>query len=396
MRKLLVILIALFHVLEAFHGSASTTRCRGRGCEQRVDSLGVKVTVPTPTTKRLFTNVADCRQRAYLLQSPLNLSASPNGSAPSKDQRSDKNSNSNNGRRRLPNPLKSIKLGIIRLINARARLSTRFQALPRRAKRIVLAYVLLVTLAFGSLARSVVHNTASPPPVEISYSSFLDLVDGQAVDSNYNAPMMDRVRIGSDRINYRLYNEPSQSVENLAITPQKDRPATTLSLELPSLSSRRAQRLAQKQSQRPYLSAYTRQIPATVPPQLLDQLRTRDIAFAALPAPRPSTLALAVRTFMTVGYFVILFRFYKAVSGANGGGKDDTPGKLAQTTDLPMASFDEIQGIDNAKLEVMELVDTLRNPEKYAILGARAPTGLLLVGPPGTGEILAFYCYAVR
>ena len=97
---------------------------------------------------------------------------------------------------------------------------------------------------------------------------------------------------------------------------------------------------------------------------------------------------------MTVGYFVILFRFYKAVSGANGGGKDDTPGKLAQTTDLPMASFDEIQGIDNAKLEVMELVDTLRNPEKYAILGARAPTGLLLVGPPGTGEILAFDCYA--
>ena len=33
----------------------------------------------------------------------------------------------------------------------------------------------------------------------------------------------------------------------------------------------------------------------------------------------------------------------------------------------------------------MELVDTLRNPDKYAILGARAPKGLLLEGPPGTG-----------
>jgi ATP-dependent Zn protease len=34
----------------------------------------------------------------------------------------------------------------------------------------------------------------------------------------------------------------------------------------------------------------------------------------------------------------------------------------------------------------MELVDTLRNPKKYEIMGARAPTGLLLEGPPGTGK----------
>jgi cell division protease FtsH len=35
----------------------------------------------------------------------------------------------------------------------------------------------------------------------------------------------------------------------------------------------------------------------------------------------------------------------------------------------------------------MELVDTLRNPEKYSLVGARAPTGLLLEGPPGTGKV---------
>jgi cell division protease FtsH len=44
--------------------------------------------------------------------------------------------------------------------------------------------------------------------------------------------------------------------------------------------------------------------------------------------------------------------------------------------------------MDSAKFEVMELVDTLRNPDKYAILGARAPTGLLLEGPPGTGKTM--------
>jgi ATP-dependent Zn protease len=68
------------------------------------------------------------------------------------------------------------------------------------------------------------------------------------------------------------------------------------------------------------------------------------------------------------------------------GGSGGTPGKLATPT--VGASFDDIEGIDSAKYEVMELVDTLRNPDKYAILGARAPTGLLLEGPPGTGKTM--------
>jgi cell division protease FtsH len=80
-------------------------------------------------------------------------------------------------------------------------------------------------------------------------------------------------------------------------------------------------------------------------------------------------------------YVLLLWRLYKTIGGGLKGG--DSPGKLARMSDLPMASFDEIQGIDQAKMEVMELVDTLRNPDKYAILGARAPTGLLLEGPPG-------------
>ena len=84
--------------------------------------------------------------------------------------------------------------------------------------------------------------------------------------------------------------------------------------------------------------------------------------------------------------------------GAGGGGGGDVPGKLAQfgkkkdkssTTDEPLIRFDDIRGIDGAKFEVMELVDALRYPDKYALLGARAPRGLLICGPPGTGSLKA-------
>ena len=82
--------------------------------------------------------------------------------------------------------------------------------------------------------------------------------------------------------------------------------------------------------------------------------------------------------------------------GAQGGGSG-APGKLATfAPGEPLVKFEDIEGIDDAKFEVMELVDTLRNPKKYEILGARAPTGLLLEGPPGTGECFYGCCFFLR
>lgn len=47
-----------------------------------------------------------------------------------------------------------------------------------------------------------------------------------------------------------------------------------------------------------------------------------------------------------------------------------------------------LQGVDGAKLELQEVVDFLKNPDKYTALGAKIPKGCLLVGPPGTGKTL--------
>jgi cell division protease FtsH len=54
----------------------------------------------------------------------------------------------------------------------------------------------------------------------------------------------------------------------------------------------------------------------------------------------------------------------------------------------PQVTFSDVAGEDEAKQELMEVVDFLRNPAKYHALGARLPRGVLLVGPPGTGKTL--------
>lgn len=50
--------------------------------------------------------------------------------------------------------------------------------------------------------------------------------------------------------------------------------------------------------------------------------------------------------------------------------------------------FADVAGLDESKVEVMEFVDFLKNPEKYRKLGARIPKGVLLSGPPGTGKTM--------
>ena len=54
----------------------------------------------------------------------------------------------------------------------------------------------------------------------------------------------------------------------------------------------------------------------------------------------------------------------------------------------PSVFFKDIAGLGNAKIEVSELVDFLKNPSKYKAMGARVPKGALLSGPPGTGKTM--------
>ncbi len=77
-------------------------------------------------------------------------------------------------------------------------------------------------------------------------------------------------------------------------------------------------------------------------------------------------------------------------AGAGGGGifnVGKSTGKLADKTKVNV-TFKDVAGLYGAKEEVMEIVDFLKNPQKYTSLGGKIPKGALLVGPPGTGKTL--------
>ncbi len=89
---------------------------------------------------------------------------------------------------------------------------------------------------------------------------------------------------------------------------------------------------------------------------------------------------------------VLWWFVFNRMSGGNGGGQIFSIGKSrAQVFDKERkvkVNFKDVAGLEEAKVEVMEIVDFLKNPEKYTKLGGKIPKGALLVGPPGTGKTL--------
>jgi cell division protease FtsH len=63
-------------------------------------------------------------------------------------------------------------------------------------------------------------------------------------------------------------------------------------------------------------------------------------------------------------------------------------GKSTRVTERPTVNFSDVAGIEEAKSEVQEIVDFLRDPKKYQRLGGNLPKGVLLIGPPGTGKTM--------
>jgi cell division protease FtsH len=128
--------------------------------------------------------------------------------------------------------------------------------------------------------------------------------------------------------------------------------------------------------------------------QLIDKLKESNINFDAHPAPQKSIFITIASNLLLPLIFIgsLIFFFqnsdnFSPNSGSSPMNLGKSPARFDEKPDTGI-SFDDIAGIDEAKAEFEEIVSFLKEPERYTLVGAKIPKGVLLVGPPGTGKTL--------
>lgn len=286
---------------------------------------------------------------------------------------------------RLPNPVTIVTNVVKSSIAFQATFRKKFATLSKQAKLVVSLQLMALFFMLGFGAKQVGHivlsgrqsTVVTTKPMEVPYSVFLNMVEksGQGhVPGQNPALIVDNIVIGRDKIGFKV--KPDETKHTSALKDKK-----LVDTQDVSVQTVRERQL------------YTYKVNAN--PDLIKFLRDNTMPFRAASDKGSNAAALLARSSILIIYMLFLLRMYRTMAG---GGKSDTPGKLAkQLTSDPksMVKFEDIEGIDSAKFEVMELVDSLKNPGKYAVLGARAPTGMLIEGPPGVGKtMLARACAA--
>jgi cell division protease FtsH len=135
---------------------------------------------------------------------------------------------------------------------------------------------------------------------------------------------------------------------------------------------------------------FTTERPTFASDDLLKELTESQSTVRATPLVRERGLLTNILVSMApflllVGFYLWMFKRQKA---AMGGGLLGGAPKKPVDRETVRVTFEDVAGIDEVEAEINEVVDFLRNPEKYRRLGARAPKGVLLSGPPGTGKTL--------
>ena len=109
-----------------------------------------------------------------------------------------------------------------------------------------------------------------------------------------------------------------------------------------------------------------------------------------------SGLDTIVSALFAIGPVILLIwifsRFFRQMQGGGGGNSIFGFGRSKARTitdgDKPTVTFEDVAGVDEAKEEVQEIVQFLKEPERFIQVGARIPKGVLMIGPPGTGKTL--------
>ncbi|HEY9849817.1 MAG TPA: ATP-dependent zinc metalloprotease FtsH4 [Leptolyngbyaceae cyanobacterium] len=209
---------------------------------------------------------------------------------------------------------------------------------PQNSRSRQIGSIFLLLSSLFLLANLFLPGLFGPRTPRVPYSLFIHQVDEQEVD---------RVLIGQDEIRYQLKGENNQPGQVLSTTPIFD-------LKLPEL------------------------------------LESKGVEFAAPPPPKngwiSSLLSWVIPPLIFIGIWQFFFNRGGGAQGALSIGKSKA--KVYVENESTKTTFADVAGVEEAKTELVEIVDFLKNPTRFTQIGARIPKGVLLVGPPGTGKTL--------
>ena len=126
-------------------------------------------------------------------------------------------------------------------------------------------------------------------------------------------------------------------------------------------------------------------------PNLVERLASKGVNITASPQEdqMPSLLGVLLSWFPMLLLIGVWIFFMRQMQGGRGGAMGFGKSKAKLLTEARgKVTFNDVAGIDEAKEEVEEIVEFLRDPRKFKRLGGKIPKGALLIGPPGTGKTL--------
>ncbi|MBW4491991.1 MAG: ATP-dependent zinc metalloprotease FtsH4 [Oscillatoria princeps RMCB-10] len=209
---------------------------------------------------------------------------------------------------------------------------------PQPSRNRLIGNILFLAGLLFLLANLFLPQLFAPRIPQVPYSLFIDQVeDGEVA----------RVFVAQNEIRYQLKPEGDQRAQVLSTTPIFD-------LELPK------------------------------------RLEAKGIEFAAAPPPKNTWFTSLLGWVLPPLIFVAIFQFFMGRGAGPQGALSITKSKAKVYVEgeATKTTFTDVAGVEEAKVELAEIVEFLKNPERFTAIGARIPKGVLLVGPPGTGKTL--------